>query len=167
MNESLINYIRARRELDKKIILIPIAPAGTGKTSLLHEIKGKIPEVQSISADKIRFNLFNYEETGCDYIQEMEPVVWAIFDKEFEDLIKYVNIIYVDNTNLTKNRRKPLVKLARKNDFEVIYIRFRISLQQMLERNAQRKRKVPREAIIRQYNSLEFDKNYDQLFYIS
>ena len=59
-----------------------------------------------------------------------------------------------DATNLHPGDRKWLVKTAQKYDFHSAAILFDIPLETALRRNAARSRKVPEDAVVRQFDSM-------------
>lgn len=78
-----------------------------------------------------------------------------------------------DATNLDRGDRKWLVKAAQNYDFHTALIIFDIALETALKRNAARSRVVPEEALLRQYEMLQFtlrtvaQEQFDQVFILS
>jgi len=77
----------------------------------------------------------------------------------------------VDNTNLTKDKRKRYIDEARNAGFEVVGYYFKSSIKEAIERNEQRdgKEKVPLVAIYGSHAKLELPsltEGYDKLLYV-
>jgi len=68
-----------------------------------------------ISADDIRYLVYGQRFWG-----DGEPLMWSIRGMMLEYLMQQgVNII-IDETNTTKERRKPIIKLAKKYGYSII-----------------------------------------------
>ena len=74
----------------------------------------------------------------------------------------------VDNTNPQIADRQRYIPLAKAHGYEVIGIFFQSRVQDCIERNEQRERRVPRHAIPCTSNKLQmpsYKEEFDQLFY--
>ena len=86
----------------------------------------------------------------------------------FLEHLKTGKSIYVDNTNLTIKRRKPMLEDGKKHGYITHGITFDVDLKTAIARQATRGDKyVPEGSVIQQFNSLqppawkEFDKTYE------
>ncbi len=75
----------------------------------------------------------------------------------------------VDNTNPEITDRQRYIPLAKSHGYEVIGIFFQSRVQECIERNEQRERRVPRHAIPCTSNKLQmpsYDEGFDQLYFV-
>ena len=135
-------------------LIIPIGPAGCGKTTWwrnhIYSTAGRI------SADNIRFTKLKYPDSGIDFDPQIEPEVWQ---EVWEDFIKYCSVpainIYLDCTNLTQTIRNPFIHVARSFGYTIEIVWFKTSLFQCLLNNKKRERHVPEDVIARQFLALQ------------
>jgi predicted kinase len=134
-------------------LIIPIGPAGCGKTYYFYKLPVQKNYVSRISADKIRNNYYYYDEDGFD--PEFEDMVWKCLMSLFMRAIQRKDDIYLDCTNLTKIRRQVYVNIAYHFKYEIKMVLFRIPAMVVLQRNKDRKRQAPEKIICRQIASLQ------------
>lgn len=77
----------------------------------------------------------------------------------------------VDNTNLTKEERSPLIELTKARKYKVVGYYFSSSIEESLNRNEKRegKERIPDIAIKGSYSKLElpsYEEGFDELFYV-
>lgn len=143
-------------------IYIPVGPSGVGKTTLRNLYLKNEPNLKVISPDDIREELLDYKNTGKYFDIEIEDQVWKT---AYNQIIKYVNSnqpIFFDATNLTHEERRSIKGLVGPNYIAIMFI-FLTSLDEVLERNRKRVKKVPEEIIIQQFTKRElpsFDEGY-------
>ena len=136
-HEEMINSTQRR-----KIAVIPLAIAGSGKSLLYKEMYSKFTR---ISADLIREEIL---PPGVHFDQEKEPEVKLKFFKNLEDAIARKEDIYIDRCNTTYVEREWLY-LKIPPEYDIYLIVFRISISQIFKQNRERERFV-REAYIRE-----------------
>jgi len=94
-----------------KIILMIGLPR-SGKSTWVKN--NKTTEVV-ISADDIRYLVYNQRFWG-----EGEPLMWSVRGMMLKYLMQQGVDIIIDETNTTKERRKPIIKMAKKFGYEII-----------------------------------------------
>lgn len=153
-------------------IYIPIGTAGCGKSTYYEKLcKTFEPNViiKRISADDIRFQMLDYEHTGRDYDEKIEPLVWEKVYQQYEELLSDRTIIgiYFDCTNLGYKERSQIIiralrhKMMKIKPITIEMIWFNIPLSQSLIWNNTRKRKVPEKIIAQQYLRFEMPLIYE------
>ncbi len=158
-------------------IFIPIGTAGSGKSTYYQKLTQHFSfKISRISADDVRFKLLDYEHTGKDYDESIEPQVWKIVYESFEQLLTDPECtqkqlmsdiaipigIYFDCTNLTvKERSQIIIRALHWHDTIIHMIVFDVSLFQSLTWNQSRKRKVPEKAIAQQFIRMENPYPYE------
>lgn len=150
------------------ILYIAIGVSGAGKSTTFKKLKEKDPELNHFSWDALRLQWY-----GDDYAKAWERSCQdrsfkKKADKVFESLLAEGRSIYVDNTNLTVKRRKPMIEAAKKLGYQVVAIMFDIDLKTAIARQTTRGDKyVNAGAVKQQFESLqppawqEFDKVYE------
>lgn len=143
---------------DAHTVIMLIGTSGSGKsTSLTGEDTGFGSDIKYHSLDTLRLQLYS-----SDYA---EAFSMSCADKEFSqkaqrhyiDLLKSNVDICVDNTNLSKKRRRFYLTEAKKRGYNTLAILYPVDLQTVLNRQNSRSDKcVPEEAVKRQYFSLSY-----------
>jgi predicted kinase len=171
-------------------IIIPIGNASCGKstyfTKLQEHYGNKYPTFR-ISADEIRFKLLDYDHTGKDYDEKIEPQVWEMVYETFENILnhepsKVPIIIYFDCTNLTVKERSQIIirslrsftteefhdkqlnriyMQSKPNIIQIHMVVFDIPLSVSLIWNKNRKRNVPEKVIAQQFIRYEKPLPYE------
>lgn len=118
-----------------KDFVILIGLPGSGKTTYA---QNTYPDYTCLSFDSIRKEMGimtkNEKRMGSP---EQEAMVRDVFQKRLSNAINEVKEIIIDNTNLRRNYRKPLVDIARKNGYNVsIVIVKTLSLKENIHRRA-------------------------------
>lgn len=144
------------------ILFVPIAAAGSGKTTLIDTIKQSFYDDMNVfSLDELRHIFYNNERTHEGYRDAYDQ---CINDKTFESradsvftgMVRERKHLVVDNTNLGAKRRGKYITQARRLGYKVVGVTMPVSLQTILDRQHIRLDKnVPDEAVIRQYNTLQ------------
>jgi len=137
-----------------KQLIIPIGPAGCGKSSFYNN-NFYLMDVCRISADDIRFKLLDYKKTGVDFDQSREYIVWGSVWEAFISHINKENSIYLDATNLTQKIREPFRQIAKQKGYDIKIIYFKTNLYNCLTQNMLRDRHVNEKVIARQFLALE------------
>lgn len=155
-------------ESTQPTLYIAIGPSGSGKSTLFAAMKERIPELVHFSWDALRLEWY-----GDDY-----AIAWEKSCKDrsfkkkadaiFNDMLAEGKSIFVDNTNLTIKRRKPMIEAAKQLGYETVGITFDVDLKTLIARQSTRGDKyVNAGAVTQQFNSLqppqwkEFDRVYE------
>jgi len=138
-------------------LVILIGPPAAGKSTWLQQFQGEV-----ISTDQIR------SEFGVQFDLELEPAVWRTAYQRLEALLAAGRVVCFDATNTTKERRRPLLRIARRYQAEVEGVVFIEERDVLLERNASRPpgKKVPEGVLIEKLQELElpsFDEGFDRI----
>jgi predicted kinase len=105
---------------------------------------------RSISTDAIRAHLF-----GDEAIQGSWLKIWLEIRREFQEAVSQISsgeieFALYDATNVVRKQRRQAIALARKMGFtDITGIWMDVPIEICLERNQQRLRRVPEEAILR------------------
>lgn len=76
--------------------------------------------------------------------------------KRFQDLIKNGECVVVDNTNLTRKRRRAMLEMARQQKYRTKAIYFQTSLDMLFRRaNSRLDKRLPLEVVQHQFNSVQ------------
>jgi len=152
----------SEKEMKMKLI-IPIGPAGSGKTTLWKKIATNSNTIIRISADRYRYKLYDYNNS---FKEMFENEVWQSVWNQFIKSLQNKKDIFLDATNLTKSRRLPFIFVARTFGYEIL---LETTIIETFKRNNSRKRIVPESIIINQVFSLEYPEpsEYDFLEYKS
>lgn len=130
-----------------KIVLLSGIPA-SGKTTLAQKLvdKGYV----CLNADSIREELW-----GDAAEQKEKEKVFAIFFQRLEKALTRGWDIVIDNTNINRNHRHPIIERARNAGYTDIQIWILDTpLEICLKRNLERARQVPEEIVINMHSSL-------------
>ncbi|HHV35118.1 MAG TPA: ATP-binding protein [Syntrophomonadaceae bacterium] len=128
-------------------LVILIGPPAAGKSTWLYQFSGEV-----ISTDDIR-----RQEFGVQFDQRIEPAVWHLAYERLEKAIRSGKDVCFDATNTTRNRRKPLIDIAKKYGVSVEGVVFLWELDVLIKRNRERPpgKKVPEEVIENKLQELE------------
>lgn len=126
-------------------VYMMIGIAGCGKSTYARKHFGN---AEIISSDEIRKEFYGSEE-----IQTNPKKVFAEVHRRIKTAIENDKDVVVDATNLKAKYRKSIIEIA--IGCEVIAVYLDTELQTAINRNAQRKRKVPEEVIAKMYNQIE------------
>lgn len=130
-----------------KLILLVGVP-GSGKTTLSKKIIAK--GFHCMNADSIRKELYGEEITQGD-----AEKVFQIFFERMELSMEEKKSIIVDNTNLKPEHRKQILDRAAKFNYDDVQLwLLDVPLATCLERNRNRERVVPEDAVTHMYNEL-------------
>jgi predicted kinase len=138
-------------------LYIPIAPSGAGKSTYFKKLKKADSELIFYSWDDLRLQWYNATDYQDAYNKSTEDNQFGSkVMKEYSAHLKTRKSIYVDNTNLSRRRRRPYIDDARKAGYYVIGIIFPIALDTVLKRQLTRMDKnVPESAVRQHYMSLQ------------
>jgi predicted kinase len=136
-----------RLAIPRNTLVVLCGPAGCGKSTFAAK---HFLATQTVSSD------------ACRALVSDDPANQAISHHAF-DLMYFIiekrltlgRLTVADATNLDRRDRRALIKLARWFDFNAAAVIFNIPLEICLARNAARTRKVPEDALRRQFEMLE------------
>ena len=138
-------------------LYIPIGPSGCGKSTHFKRLKKSDENLAFYSWDDLRMKWYNEYDYQDAYNKSVEDNQFGSkVMKEFSAHLKTRASIYVDNTNLSRRRRRPYIDDARKAGYYVIASVFPIALDTVLKRQHTRGDKnVPEVAVRQHYMSLQ------------
>jgi predicted kinase len=147
MENAITQPESARLVIPRNTLLVLCGPAGCGKSTFAAK---HFLATQAVSSD------------ACRALVSDDPANQAISHHAF-DLMYFIIekrltlgcLTIADATNLDRRDRRDLIKIARWFDFNAAAVVFNIPLEICLARNAARERKVPEDALRRQFEMLE------------
>lgn len=142
-----------------QILLLIGAPA-SGKTTVRNQLEKQYPQAKIISMDDRRKEL-----CGDINDQSKNNEIFGWQEKEVRKAMKARLSVVVDCTNPTFKLRKILLRIAREYGALVSAIYWDLPLKTLLERNANREKRVPDTVVERFYKALEYPHpvEFDQL----
>ncbi len=175
----------------KKIIILPIAPPASGKSTIAKTFTEKFGnKFYRIGYDDIRLEIFCEKEYGNknkytietanteiyqkarEYINRTKIDIHSILLDRINKKLKEENqtIIFVDNTNATfKSRRKILDFIQkRENVLKIALFIFNITFEEILKRNEKRNINIKKSSIKQIYNTIAFPslQEFNEIFLI-
>ncbi|MGF1933433.1 MAG: AAA family ATPase [Nostoc sp. ChiQUE02] len=139
-----------------KLILLIGLPA-SGKSTLAKQLLAECPQMQLISTDAIRGQLF-----GSQAIQGPWLLIWREIERQFQQAMSdnrqgvyTIHTAIFDATNAQRRHRREVIALARDLGFthiQAIWVDTPVWL--CLARNKRRSRQVPEEIILRMHRQL-------------
>lgn len=140
-----------------KTMTMLIGPSGSGKSSWLKKSVKNTANIHSM--DIIRHELYDKDDYSNAFKKSLEDVDFEKKVKaDFIQKLKNPNsqFLFVDNTNLSKKRRRFYITEAKKHNVRVVALVFQNSLNALLERQQTRDDKyVNNDVVISQYKRLE------------
>src|SRR5438128_2960946 len=133
--------------MPRNILVVLCGPAGSGKSTWA--AKHFLP-TQIVSSDECRGLVF---DDPAD--QSVSGHAFDLMHFIIEKRLPLGRLTVADATNLTRENRRTLIRIAQAHYFNTAAIVFNVPIETCLERNAKRKRKVPQEALMNQYALLE------------
>ena len=139
-----------------KTLIVPIGPSGCGKSTLLKNIMKQVPSIKHYSWDNLRLEWYSPDYDKAFKMSTEDKHFRERYMKVFNDFILAGETIYVDNTNLSRKRRRPWIDAARKHGYNVIGYVFPTTLDTVIKRQKTRGDKnVPEDAVRQHYMSLQ------------
>ena len=142
-------------DIQKNSLVLMVGVAGSGKSqmadNLAHMVMGDdYDESAVVSSDAIRKELYGKEEEQGD-----KNEVFALFDQRIEERLKAGKFTVADATNLDKQGRRNLYKLAKDNNRAIYAVVLDVDKDIAKMLNAMRKRKVPDSVIDKQFSDFK------------
>lgn len=131
-------------------LLLLIGAPGSGKTTVREKLVAQYPDLKVISMDERRKEL-----TGDANDQSRNDEVFRWQQHQLNKAMGDRQNTVVDATNATRKLRKTLWDTGRKDGALCSAIYFDIPLATLLERNAQREKRVPDDVVKRFYDALQ------------
>ena len=132
-----------------QLVLLIGAP-GSGKSTIREKLIAQYPDVKVISMDDRRKEL-----TGDANDQSRNNEVFSWQQRELNKAMEARQSTIVDATNTSRKLRRMLWEAGRRNGALCSAIYFDIPLTTLLERNAQREKRVPDDVVKRFYNTMQ------------
>ena len=129
-----------------KTIFILIGIQASGKTTFCHEY----------------FNGFDIVSLDLVKTRKKE-------ERNIAEVIKIGKNLVIDNTNPTIVERKKYINIAHNNEYKVVGIYFRSSIDECLKRNSERENNISLKGILSTAKKLEqpsYAENFDELYYV-
>ncbi len=150
--------------MTKKQIILLIGIPGAGKSTVAKKLENKGFHV--LNADSIRNELY-----GNEGIQGDSKEVFKVFFDRLDKALSQDLRIVVDNTNLNRRHRDPIIEKARSANYTDIQLWFfDVPLAVCIERNRDRNRIVEEEIIMNMhkelYNHGKPDKSEGKITYL-
>jgi predicted kinase len=131
-------------------LLLLIGLPGSGKSTLAKQLVAECPQMQLISTDAIRGQLF-----GSEAIQGAWLLIWREIEQQFQQAIVAGKTVIFDATNAQRRHRREVIALARDRGFtHITGIWVQTPVWLCLARNKRRIRKVPEEIILQMHRQL-------------
>lgn len=142
----------------EKTLMVAIGPSGCGKSTLLKKLQ-KQYELHHYSWDLLRLEWYDSDYAKAYQMSVDDPSFNSKYTKEFRKQILTGKNIYVDNTNLSRKRRRPFIDDARKHGYNVIGYVFPIALETLFTRQKirgkQGEKDVPQDAVRQHFMALQ------------
>ena len=135
-----------RITIPRNTLVLLVGPAGCGKSSFAAR---HFWPTQVVSSDQCRAMICDDEGE-----QRVTSLAFGLMHSIIAMRLRCGRLTVADATNLKREDRRPLIKLARQAGFNAAAIVFNLPLDVCLARNARRRRVVPADAIALQYESL-------------
>ena len=147
MENAITHPERSRINIPRNTLVVLCGPAGCGKSTFA--AKQFLP-TQTVSSDNCRA-LVSDDPTNQVISGHAFDLMYFIIEKR----LLLGRFTTADATNLQRDDRKILIKIARSFDFNAAAVVFDIPLEVCLDRNAARARRIPEDALRKQYELLE------------
>lgn len=125
-------------EVDAVRVVVLCGLPGSGKSTYLDGLN-----VTALSSDHLRKLLIDDETDQSIHAQVFETLRYLLRQR----LALGRPVTYIDATNLTPEERHPYIAIGRAYGSEIEAVFFNVPLETCLERNRQRPRSVPEDAV--------------------
>ncbi|WP_228059041.1 AAA family ATPase [Nostoc sp. LEGE 06077] len=131
-------------------LIILIGLPGSGKSTVAKQLIAECPQMQLISTDAIRGQLF-----GDEIIQGPWFLVWQEVERQLQQTINVNQSVVFDATNAQRSHRRELIAFTRDLGFtQIVGVWVITPVWLCLARNKRRDRRVPEEVILRMHRQL-------------
>ncbi|TAE54301.1 MAG: AAA family ATPase [Nostocales cyanobacterium] len=131
-------------------LLLLIGLPGSGKSTLAKQLMTECPQMQLVSTDVIRGQLF-----GSEAIQGSWLLIWREIERQFQQATNAGIDTIFDATNAQRRNRQDVIQLARDLGFtHITGIWLKTPVWLCLKRNQKRDRQVPEDVIFRMHRQL-------------
>jgi len=131
-------------------LMLLVGAPGSGKTTVREQLLKQYPQLKIISMDDKRKEL-----TGDANDQSQNQKIFAWQQRELTKAMEARQNTLVDATNTHRKLRRMLWDIGRRNGALCSAIYFDIPLATLLERNAQREKRVPDDVVKRFYSTMQ------------
>lgn len=137
-------------QLPKTALILMIGLPGSGKSTLAKSLLTQCPQMQLVSTDAIRGQLF-----GAEAIQGSWLLIWRVIEQQLQEAIATNKTVIFDATNAQRHHRREIITLARDLGFtHITGIWVKTPVWLCLARNRTRPRQVPEDIILRMHRQL-------------
>jgi predicted kinase len=144
------DIINSKLFTQKSALLLLIGLPGSGKSTLARHLQAIAPEIQVISTDTIRGQLFGDESTQGPWL-----LIWREVNRRFHEVVAVHGTAIYDATNAQRRHRREVIAIAREIGFDkIIGIWVNTPVWLCLARNKRRERRVPEDIIFRMHRQL-------------
>lgn len=149
---------------DMPTLYMLIGPSGAGKSTW---IANNVPTYEHHSLDALRHIWYDPDDYARAFSMSCDDSTFmSRAQAEFMRIIKSGNNVVIDNTSLSNKRRCFHITEARKRNYKVKAVLFPVSSSVAVNRQGTRgDKKVPIEAVVRQYMSMQYPSygDYDEI----
>lgn len=159
--ETLENLPVDHKPPSHPYLIMPIGASGSGKSNFWNHLGWPGTEefilANYFSLDKLRHDWYDADDYTNAYRKSVaDKGFGGKAQRAFIELLKEGKGVYVDNTNLSRKRRRFYVTEARNRGYYTIAVLFPVTLDTVVQRQASRTDKtVPEHAVIQHYNTLQ------------
>ncbi|HEY9774512.1 MAG TPA: AAA family ATPase [Planktothrix sp.] len=146
---TAVQLLDRLRLLGNPLLVIIVGIPGSGKTTLSKQLMALSHPFFRLNMDAIRAEL-----CGDESDQSKNDLVFSTLSYRYREALKQGQNIIVDNMNLRRGDRKFFIKLARDNGYPIALICLDTPLSVCQERDAQRQRRVGKQALAERFASL-------------
>lgn len=139
------------------ILYLACGPSGSGKSTIAAKLQQHL-DMNYFSWDALRLEWYNPDDYADAHEQSCRDKSFKTRLKyAFQNVLKEQKTLYIDNTNLTKKRRKEYIEAGKKFGYTVIGITFDVSLDTLIARQTIRGDKcVPEAVVIQQFKCYQY-----------
>ncbi|WP_413175314.1 AAA family ATPase [Anabaena azotica] len=147
-------------------LLLLIGLPGSGKSTLAKQLLTDSPQMQLISTDAIRGQIF-----GSQAIQGSWLLIWREIGRQFQQATTVGICTIFDATNAQRRNRREIIELAREIGFtHITGLWIKTPVWLCLARNKKRDRQVPEDVILRMHRQLRdappsLEEGLDEIIY--
>ncbi len=148
---SEVSLIYSALSTPDSALLLLIGVPGSGKSILAKQLLAECPQMQLISTDAIRGQLF-----GNEAIQGSWLLIWSEIQRQWQQAIAAGQTVIYDATNARRRDRLEVIAIVRDLGFtNITGIWMDTPVWLCLARNQKRLRQVPEEIILRMHRQLQ------------